>query len=73
MEISSAAAPVASELLEALGILSDATVKICSWLGRPKTILEKKKCHISLGYQQSYCLQVFSKTLVTAESRLKGW
>ena len=33
--------------------------KICSWLRRPKTLLEMRKVHISLGDKQWYYLQVF--------------
>ena len=43
--------------------------KICSWLRRPKTILEIKEGHISLG-DQRLLFPSFSKTLLTTERRL---
>ena len=43
LDISSTTARVALDLLKAPAILSNTNVKVCSWLRRPKTILETRK------------------------------
>ena len=62
MDISSATARVAPDLLKALAILSDTTVRR-SAVDREdlKPYWKSEKGHISLGDQQSYYLQVFQR------------
>ena len=60
MDISSATARVAPDLLKALAILSDTTVRK-SAIDREdlKNHTENQKGHISLGDKQSYYLKIF--------------
>ena len=62
LDISSATAQVAPDLLKALAILSDTTVRR-SAVDREdlKPYWKSEKDHISLGDQQSYYLQVFQR------------
>ena len=60
MDISSATAQVAPDLLKALAILSDTTVRRSAVDREDVNHTEnQKKGHISLGDQQVYNLQVF--------------
>ena len=62
MYISSAAARVAPDLLKALAILSDTTVRRSAVDQEDlKPYWKLEKSHISLGDQQSYYLQVFQR------------
>ena len=47
--------------------------KICSWSGRPKTILEIRKKAYSSRWSTILLFTSFSKTLLTAERKLTGW
>ena len=60
LDVSSATAPVAPDLLKALAILSDTTVRR-STVDREDLnyARNQKKSHISQLYQHSYYLQVF--------------
>ena len=71
MDISSVAAQVAPDLLEALAILSDTTVRRSAvYWDDLKPYWKLEKGHISLGDQQSYYLYTsFLKTLLTTERR----
>ena len=62
LDISSATTRVAPDLLKALAILSDTTVRR-SAVDREdlKPYWKSEKGHISLGDQQSYFLQVFQR------------
>ena len=62
LDISSATARVAPDLLKALVILSDATARrsAVDWEDL-KPYWKSEKGHISLGDQQSYYLQVFQR------------
>ena len=62
LDISSATAQVAPNLLKALAILSDTTVRR-SAVDREdlKPYWKSEKVHISVGDQQSYYLQVFQR------------
>ena len=61
LDISSATAWVAPDLLKAPAILCNSQ-KTCSCLRRPETILEiRKKGYISLGDKQAYYLEVFER------------
>ena len=62
LDISSATAPLATDLLKALAILSDPTVRR-SAVDREdlKTYWKSEKGHISLGDQQSFYLQGFQR------------
>ena len=73
LDILSATARVVPDLLKALAILSETTVRR-SAVDREdlKPYWKSEKGHISLGDKQSYYLQVFSKTLLTTERRLTG-
>ena len=73
LDISSATAWVAPDLLKALAILPDTTVGR-SAVDREdlKPYWKSEKSHISLGNQQSHYLQVF-QTLLNTERRLTGW
>ena len=54
VDISGVTAQVLADLLKVLAILSDTTLKICSWLRKFKTILEIRKKKIFLVDQQTY-------------------
>ena len=62
LDIASAIARVAPDLLKSLSILSDTTVKwsAVDWEDL-KPYWESQKSHISLGDQKSYYLQVFPR------------
>ena len=71
--MSSATARVAPGLLKALTIISDTNIRRSATDGEDlKPYWKSEKGHISLGDQQSCYLQVFSKTLLTAERILTG-
>ena len=61
LDISSVTAPVAPDLLKALAILSDTTVRRSAVDRDLKPYWKSEKGHISLGDQQSYYLQVFQR------------
>ena len=62
LDISSATARVAPELLQALAILSDTTViRSAVNIEDLKRYWKSEKKHISQGDQQSYYLQVFQR------------
>ena len=62
LDISSVTARVAPDLLKALAILSDTTVRRSAVDQEDlKQTGNKKKSHNSLGDQQSYYLQVFQR------------
>ena len=72
LDISSARAQVAPDLLKALAILLDTTVRRSAVDQEDlKPYWNEKKGHISLGNQQFYYLQVFQR--LYTERRLIGW
>ena len=72
MDISSATARVAPDLLKVLAILSDTTVRRSAVDQEDlKPYWKQKKDHISLGDQQ-LLFTSFSKTLLITERRLLG-
>ena len=75
MDISSATAWVAPDLLKALAILSDTTLRR-SAVDREDLKpywKSEKRPYFSRRDQQSYYLQVFSNTLLTTKRRLEEW
>ena len=60
LDISCATAEVAPDMLKALAILSDTTVRR-SAVDQENHIGNRKIGHISSGYQQAYYLQVFER------------
>ena len=73
LDMSSAAARVALDLLKSLAILSDTTQNICSWSRRRKIILEiRKRRHFS-GWSKNLLFKSFSKPLLSTERRLIEW
>ena len=73
LDISSATARTAQDLLKALTILSETTVRRFE-VDREdlKPYLESEKGHIFLGDQQSYNFEVFLQILLTTERWLTG-
>ena len=74
LDISSATAPVAPDLLKALAILSDATVRRSAVYPEDLKLYWKseKIPHFS-RWSTILLFTSFSKTLLTTERRLTGW